>query len=165
DALTSLRTALSPADRTGEFWMVSGRENILNRARSMIEEAQHVMALAAPADCYGDIAEAVAQAQSRGCRVYLPSITASPAHETLVSRAMLLLVDGRDVLAGTINSAQTCQAVVSSNEALVAAVTGWFAHRQQPQPVVGIDTSAPAQDARDDATRTPRQERAVGWMA
>src|SRR5207249_6830919 len=39
EALTSLLTALSPADRTGEFWVVSGRENILNRARSMIEEA------------------------------------------------------------------------------------------------------------------------------
>src|SRR5438552_9012123 len=62
EALTSLLTALSPEDRAGEFWVVSGKENILSRARSMIEEAQHAMALALPADFYGDLAGAVAQA-------------------------------------------------------------------------------------------------------
>src|SRR5918912_669681 len=90
EALTSVLAALSPGDRDGEFWVVSGRENILSQARSMTEEAQHAVEVALPVDGHGDVAEAIGQARSRGCRVFLSPVAAGSAHEALGSRAILL---------------------------------------------------------------------------
>src|SRR5579862_8965658 len=68
-ALGHALTSLPHTDTTGEFWVVRGRQNILARARSLIKTAHATLGLSMPANCYTLLADDLAQAQQRGCRI------------------------------------------------------------------------------------------------
>jgi HTH-type transcriptional regulator, sugar sensing transcriptional regulator len=129
--LTTLATSLAslaPADRMGEFWVVRGEQNILALARDMIANAQESLDLKLPLDC--DIVESLSQANARGCRVFRTST------DNRDSNSILLVRDGREALAGTLSALDSCQAVVSSNAALLDALHGYFQYRRSPGKAV-----------------------------
>jgi hypothetical protein len=108
DQLELLLPAMTTLDAAG-FWVVRGRAYILARAEAMVETAASGGILRVDDDS-GDIATLVAAARARGLTV----TSASPG-------VLLLVIDGA-ALVGTLVPADHCQAVVSSNRALVEAL-------------------------------------------
>jgi hypothetical protein len=146
--LTTLATSLAslaPAtNRMGEFWVVRGEQNILALARDMIANAQESLDLKLPLDC--DVVESLSQANARGCRIFR-TIT-----DDWDSNTILLVRDGREALAGTLSALDSCQAVVSSNPALLDALHGYFLYRRSPGKAV---SEVPARSS---------QPHEVDWM-
>jgi sugar-specific transcriptional regulator TrmB len=118
-ALTQALTALPPPATAGEFWVLRGAAAILDRVRALLDGAVEVVALALPAEHEPAVAAALAAARARGCRVVRMDAP-GPA-------LVLLLVDGREALAGALAPAERCQAVVGRHPALAAALGGFFA--------------------------------------
>lgn len=116
--------SLARVDRMGEFWVVRGQQNILARARSMITNARETLDLKLPASF--DVAEPLMQAQARGCRIFRP-MTGEQGGDI-----MLLVRDNHEALMGTLTPSDSCQAVVSSNAALLDALHGYFVSRRSP---------------------------------
>ena len=126
DNLTHLLDHLPHLDATHEFWVVRQRDTILTYAQDLIESAQHRIMLTLPMDDQEDISKALLKAQRRGCsviRVQLP-IT-RPLYNLLV-----LLVDDRQTLVGSLDPANTCQAIVSAHEVLLLVVRSYFGHTE-----------------------------------
>jgi len=126
-ALASSLASLARADTASEFWVVRGHQQILAKARTMVTEAQHSLHISVPGTIRADMADAIANAQERGCFVFL---SPTPPEQPSISDTMLLLVDQREALVGMLTPEDSCQAVVSSNEALRLALDGYFAHQQ-----------------------------------
>ena len=125
--LNTLATSLaSPArvDRMGEFWVVRGQQNILAQIGSMIASAQETLDLRLPA--HVDVAGQLLQAQARGCRIFR-AMTQEQDDNTV-----LLVRDGREGLVGTLTPPESCQAVTSSNAALLDALHGYFSYQHTP---------------------------------
>jgi len=122
--LTKSLASLVPVDRMGEFWVVRGQQNILAQVRSMIANVQETLELRLPAQF--DVAEYLMQAQARSCRIFR-AVTEEQGTDNV-----LLLRDGREALVGTLAPLDSCQAVVSSNAALLEALHGYFLSRQAP---------------------------------
>ncbi|MEO6892815.1 MAG: hypothetical protein ABI456_23800, partial [Ktedonobacteraceae bacterium] len=116
--------ALVRTERMSEFWVVRGQQNILTQTRAMISDAHTMLDLVLPTDC--DVAESLAQARARGCRI----VHAAPEGKDV--RALLLVCDGRNALLGTMTPLDSCQAIVSSNTALLDTLRGYFLYRQSP---------------------------------
>lgn len=144
-ALNTALTSLPRADSTHEFWIARGRQNILVRVRTMIATTQTTLNLSMPADCYPTIAEELAQARQRGCRIF-QTTTQQPT-----SSIILVLCDDREALVGTVAPAESCQAIVSSHIALRAILSGHFSH-QRISGTSAIQTPTPAasQDNQQD---------------
>jgi hypothetical protein len=93
----------------------------------MVAGAQQSLRLSISAAVHADMADAITNAHEHGCFVFLsPTLPQQPS----ISDALLLPVDQREALVGTLAPEDSCQAVVSSNEALLAALDGYFAHQQ-----------------------------------
>jgi transcriptional regulator TrmB len=147
-ALDMSLASLAQVSRMGEYWVVRGQQNILAQARSMITSAQETLDLTLPAHC--DVAEPLMQAQARGCRIFRPMTGEQYGDIALLVR------DDLEALIGTLTPSDSCQAVVSSNEALLHALHGYFVSRRstgravsevpasssQPQDVDWIDWEA-----------------------
>jgi predicted transcriptional regulator len=116
--------SLAPVNRMGEFWVVRGQQNILAQARSVIANAQETLDLKLPAQI--DVAEHLLQAQARGCRIF------NAMTEEQGSDNVLILRDGQEALVGTLTPADSCQAVVASNAALLDVLHGYFLSRRVP---------------------------------
>jgi HTH-type transcriptional regulator, sugar sensing transcriptional regulator len=126
-ALAASLASLSRADTTAEFWVVRGHQQILAKARTMVTGAQHSLHISISDAVHANMADVIASAQKRGCFVFLsPTLP----QQSAISDAMLLLVDQREALVGRLTPEDSCQAVVSSNEALRVALDGYFAHQQ-----------------------------------
>lgn len=103
-----------PASEVGEeFWVIRGRERIRDRAAVMIGAAEHSLGLHMPTLTGNDMADLVSEARGRGCSELQAAWTAQ-----LAADAVLLLVDDREVLAGTAATDRS-QAVVTGNPALL----------------------------------------------
>jgi hypothetical protein len=124
NALALSLASLAPVDRMGEFWVVRGEQNILAQARSMIANARETLDLKLPASF--DVVEPLIQAKARGCRIFR-LVTEEHAGDIV-----LLVCDGREALVGTLTPSDSCQAVVSSNAALLEALHGYFLYRRAP---------------------------------
>src|SRR5579884_4126629 len=68
-ALATELAALPARGAAGEFWVVRGRQPVLERARTMIAEARGELAIALPSVWQSTLAEALTLAHTRGCRV------------------------------------------------------------------------------------------------
>jgi HTH-type transcriptional regulator, sugar sensing transcriptional regulator len=121
NTLATSLASLARVDTTGEFWIVRGQQNVLAQAKSMITGAQASLDLVLPAQYYPT--EQIA-ARNRGVRIFhFPT-------EILDQHTLLLLCDGREALVGTLTPADSCQAVLSSNMALLNALHGYFLYQQ-----------------------------------
>jgi hypothetical protein len=135
--LDALAEALADRPRSataGDFWVVRGRQPILERARAMIAAARHTVALRASGEAEQPLTPDLAAARTRGCRLIHPALAPAPA-------SILLLVDGREALAGALVPADHCQAVVGIHPALVTALRGFFA---QPLAADVVAPTTPA---------------------
>jgi hypothetical protein len=91
---------------------VRGRRAILAHASALIGAAKQSVAVNAPDD--GELAGALDEARGRGCKV---------TEQRADDARPLLLIDDQRALAGTLAPADICQAVTSTNPALVVAVS------------------------------------------
>jgi HTH-type transcriptional regulator, sugar sensing transcriptional regulator len=128
NTLATSLASLAHVDRMGEFWVVRGQQKILAQARSMITSAQETLDLKLPV--HFDVAEQLLQAQSRGCRIFRPMT------EEQGGDIALLIRDGSEALVGTLTPPDSCQAVVTSNSALLDALHGYFLYRRSPGKAV-----------------------------
>jgi hypothetical protein len=123
-ALALSLASLAPVDRMGEFWVVRGQQNILAQVRSIIANARETLDLKLPASFAGT--EPLLQAKARGCRLF--RLMTQEQDGDIV----LLVRDGQEALLGTLTPFDSCQAIVSSNAALLDALQGYFVSRRSP---------------------------------
>ena len=151
DALAAALAALPHTDVGDEFWVLRGRQHILARARTLIEDAQQSIYLSLPPGSNVEVDHSLALARAHGCSVFR-STPAAPGNAE--SELILLLVDGRRALAGMLASAERCQAVVSANSALVTALSGYFARQAAAESPVLVTS-----------TEVERQGNTRDWVA
>lgn len=141
EELAATLMALPSSDVSDEFWVIRGRERIRDRAAAMVGEAEHSLGLHVPTSMGNDMADLVSEARGRGCRVLQAAHTAR-----LAADAVLILVDDREVLAGTAASDRS-QAVVTGNRAMVAMARACFhAELVQQRPTRTLETTESAND-------------------
>lgn len=141
EELASTLMAVPASQVSEEFWVIRGRERIRDRAAAMIGEAERSLGLHLPASMSGDLSSLVSEARARGCHVLWAAQTAR-----LAADAVLVLVEDREVLAGTVAS-DRAQAVVTGNWALVAMAQSCFLDELPRQRLArATETSAPAND-------------------
>lgn len=122
DALDRSLAALARPDSSGEFWVVRGRAHILAHACDMIAQARHSFTIVLSSDDTATVAHALDEARKRGC--HIERIAAA------TPELLLLLVDGREALAGLLTPSETCQAVVSSNSALLTLLRAYISQER-----------------------------------
>jgi hypothetical protein len=159
--LTALAAALAGvrrADPADDFWVVRGRTNVLARARALIGEAQNGIVIGLSGGD-GALLEALDGARARGCQLtarHLDDPWRESAGETAPPELIVLLVDGREALVGTLSPAAHCQAVATANPALALAVRGALTSRDAARTGAAVQLSEPI---------GPGTERGVDWLA
>jgi sugar-specific transcriptional regulator TrmB len=118
DALARALAESGPSAIPEGFWVVRGQEHILAYANTCIARAQRTLAVRIAPAQHDFVADALAQARARGCRMLPQPIDT----RTEVAAALLLVIDDREALVGTLTPADRAQAVVSANHAFVAAL-------------------------------------------
>jgi sugar-specific transcriptional regulator TrmB len=149
DALAEQLASVQQPDPADSFWVVRGRQNVLARAGAAIDEAHREVVIGRPASD-NDLADALARARSRGCRVVEHRLDAGERD----IEAVVLLVDGHEAIAGTLSPPAHCQAVVSANPALALAIRGACAG----QPAVAARLTEPA------AVMSSEPRDRLGWL-
>ena len=144
-ALAESLANVQQPDPADGFWVLRGRQNVLTRASAAIDEAHDEIVIGRPGPDV-ELNDALARARSRGCRVVEHRLVAGERE----TEAVVLLVDGREALAGTLNPAAHCQAVVSANPALALAIRGACTG----QPTAAVRLAEPAAAVSDR----------VGWL-
>ncbi len=142
-ALTVTLTTLSYSHETDEFWVIRGRQNIIERSQEIIARAHDRLELSIPASCEAVVAEGISQARQRGV-----SIVQSTDHTTLTTENIMVMSDGHQALLGVLMPAQLCQAIVSSNAALIAVLQGYFEPMQRT-PSISTNTTIAETDRPD----------------
>jgi HTH-type transcriptional regulator, sugar sensing transcriptional regulator len=138
-ALTAALDRLPRARAPDEFWVRRGRQHILAHAQAMLAQAERTVDLRCPPTVAGEVMAGLEQARLRGCQVL-----AWPALAEANADLLLLLVDGRHALAGMLTPADGCQAVASTNPALIAAIQSYFTRqfpRQTTAPTLSTVTT------------------------
>jgi sugar-specific transcriptional regulator TrmB len=136
DSLASSLATLARPQSEGDFWVLRGRQHILARARAMATEAQRTIRIYLSPAYDTELAAALALAREKGCQITRASTTVQSYADADV---ILLLVDDREALAGTLTPADRCQSVVSTNRALITALSHYFEqhlHVEEPTHVV-----------------------------
>jgi hypothetical protein len=140
DALAEALAELSQPRRREGFWVARGRGPIIAQARTLIEGAARSIAISADLARAPELDGPLAQARAAGRRVE----RGAPAAGEMI----VLLVDEREALVGTLAPADGCQAVQSANPALVAAIARSFAPIPRVMPILGGQGVAQAGEAR-----------------
>ncbi len=151
DSLADSLATLARSIPEGEFWVLRGRRHILARARAMAAEAQRTIRLYLSPGYDAELAAALALAREKGCQITRAS-TAVQSHTD--ADVILLLVDDREALAGTLTPADRCQSVVSANRALITALSHYFGQQ------LSVEESTPV-----TSTVTTRQSEQLDWVA
>lgn len=139
DALAGALAELGPAAVPEGFWVVRGQQPILAHANSLIGQAQRSLALwVAPAHGAA-LGDALAQARARGCAIS-PAALGGQAD---ASTALVLLIDEREGMVGTLAPADRAQAVASANLGFIGALARCSAAPSIPA-IVGRAPEAPA---------------------
>jgi sugar-specific transcriptional regulator TrmB len=149
DALARALADAGPSTIPEGFWVARGQEHILAYANTCIARAQRTLAVQIAPTQRVFVAEALAQAQSRGCRI-LPPLIDTRAEDLAT---LLLVIDDREALVGTLTPADRAQAVVSANHAFVAAL----ARSLEPRRL-----ATPAQIA--EPARSSREPQPLSWL-
>ncbi len=136
--LTAALTLLPSKDEANEFWIVRGQKNILECSRELIKVASSQLELSMPASCNVALADEIRQARERGVRILQPARQAASSSESI-----FILRDGCEALLGTVSPEEICQAAVSSNNALVIALSGYFENVHDMQFISVPTTTAP----------------------
>lgn len=145
DALEQgLAEAAQPA-APQDFWVIRSRSAILATARSQLEAAGGQIEISMPADIRAGLTRNLDAARGRGCRV---------VERVLEGNTFTLVTDDHEGLVGTLAPADECQAVRSSNPALVEALRLTFA------PAV----RAPQTARQENAPRSTEPQR-LDWLA
>src|SRR5262245_2786450 len=149
DALSSALAELGPSALAEGFWVVRGQESIIAQVNSSIGQAQRTVAIHVAPAYSSSFAEALAAARGRGCRVIQPRI------EALVSEPapVLLVIDEREALVGTLTPADRAQAVVGANRGFVAVLNHSFG------PDRALTTPPQA-----ESSRTVRETPPLDWL-
>lgn len=121
EELATTLTVLSPNDEANGFWIVRGRKNILERSREFIVAAHDHLELSVPASCTIVLADELKRAHERG--VHILHLTNQSTHPL---ESIVMMRDDGEALLGMLAPVETCQAVVSSNDALIAVLGGYF---------------------------------------
>ena len=117
----------------------------------MAAEAQRTIGLYLSPGYDAELAGALALAREKGCQITRVSTTVQcPVDQDII----LHLVDDREALAGTLTPADRCQSVVSTNRALITALSHSFG---QQLPVEELPPVA--------STVTSRQSDQLDWVA
>ena len=132
DALSGALAGLSRSDIPAGFWVLRGQQHIVARTQALIASAQRSIYLKLPANYSTGLVDMLALARARGCHVFQSTTPAGDTDPGLI----LLLIDGHEALAGTLEPAERCQAVTSANKALVAALEGYFAQQMSPVHII-----------------------------
>ena len=138
--LAIVLTSLPPKDEANEFWIVRGQKNILECSRELIAAASTRLELSMSVSCNVALADEIRWARERGVHILQPSRQSASSSESI-----LVLRDGREALLGTVSSEETCQAVVSANNALVIALSGYFENIHDMHFISISTTTAPVQ--------------------
>lgn len=142
NALAGSLTTPDQATTSGEFWVIRGRAHILARVKVLCEQARETLHLSLPEVYLGETSDKLAEARGRGCSVSLLTNDA-PGPATLA-----LLVDSREGLLGTLEPEESCQAVLSANPALLAALAASFTPARLAPPAKP-DASLAAEEPSD----------------
>ncbi|MFN8513242.1 MAG: helix-turn-helix domain-containing protein [Chloroflexia bacterium] len=153
-ALADALADLAPRREDDQFWVLRGRRAILDRAASLIAEAEQSIQISCPADL-PELAAALHAVRSRGVLVTVRA-----------ERGICLLADDHLALVGTLAPLESCQATVSGNPALVATVRASFAPEASARPALRAVPPLP-QDAHDQrlawlAWEERKQRRLIG---
>jgi hypothetical protein len=152
-ALSAALADATPANASDEFWVARGRQNILVRAGSLIDDARDRVAIGVWSDDDAGLDDALDRAAGRGCRVE----RLEPEAGAGTPKLLALLVDDRQALVGTLSPNAGSQAVVSGNPALVLA-TRSVLRESVPD---GRSLAATTTD-----TRTPSsKDESLDWLA
>jgi sugar-specific transcriptional regulator TrmB len=156
DYLANSLTTILRSNSEGEFWVLRGQQHVLARARAIVTGALRTISLCLPPVYNTELADVLAFARERGCHISKASTANQGDYDADV---ILLLVDDREALAGTLTPAGRCQAVVSANPALVSALTGYFAQQSQ------VENLAPPTSTVGVSTRQNDQQSQLDWVA
>ena len=95
DALATSLATLPRSATADEYWVLRGRQHILDRVRSLLADAQQSIDLTLPTESSAEIADVLALARSHGCRVSVSTLNHTSNN---TAEYILLLVDGRMAL-------------------------------------------------------------------
>ena len=123
DALGTALTTLPRAQHGDDFWIVRGRDPIVRRVVDLIGAATATIGFAGSVESFD---ATLAAAERRGCRV---SHQPTPFPDS----SFALLLDDNQCVVGTLTPAASCQAVTSTNPALLATLQA-LTSAAQPQP-------------------------------
>jgi sugar-specific transcriptional regulator TrmB len=142
DALGRALAEAGPSSTPEGFWVVRGQAHILAYAHACIARAQRTLAVQIAPAQRAAVADALTQAQARGCRIVPPP--SDPRADDAAT--LVLVIDDREALVGTLTPADRAQAVASANRAFVAALgrslePQWQASPagKEPQPLSWLD--------------------------
>lgn len=136
--VAALADALADLARPGDdeqFWVLRGQRAILDRAVALIAGAGESV-LIAHSGAAPELLAASDEARGRGVRIVERGARAT--EEGPAPDALQLLVDDQTALVGMLAPAEWCQATVSGNPALVAAVRANFTPETRQQPTLRI---------------------------
>jgi sugar-specific transcriptional regulator TrmB len=140
DALAAALAELGQHGLPAGFWVVRGQEQVLAHMRSYIARAERTLAVLVAGKHAPALAEALAGARGRGCRVV--QVPGDPRAEA--AALALLVADEREGLVGTLDPGQRAQAVASANPGFLAVLARYIT----PQPAVNRERAAAAEPAR-----------------
>ncbi len=123
-------TVVASPDAGEEFWVIRGHDKIRNRAAAMIGAAEKSVEFRLPAPLDSELGGLVAEGRGRDRR-----LVTMDGGAALADDVVLVVVDGCEVLAGTLATDRT-QAVVTRNRALVAMARRCFAAARPRQGTV-----------------------------
>lgn len=156
--LGALTTALDALVRTkveGEFWVVRGRQHVLDSMRTLIAATRTSLSLTLPADYSEAISDVLAQIRG-GCTVFYAPLEGSMQG----THNILLLRDAEQGFVGTITPLPSCQAVSSTNPGLLLALQGYFEYQRlapvAPSHALRLSASAQQSDWLSWETRKQR---------
>jgi HTH-type transcriptional regulator, sugar sensing transcriptional regulator len=136
-----------PQEAAG-FWVVRGREAALAQARTRIGASTRSIMVSSATDEAQALEAALQEAQERGCRVQRMNGEVFRGQNA----ALLLVIDEREAMVGTLHPVADCQCVISSNSAFVTAL------RRSLVPF----TLTPTAQAENRATANPT--RPFDWL-
>ena len=154
DSLASSLATLARSIPEGEFWVLRGRQHILARARAMAVEAQRTIRLHLSPAYDPELASALALAREKGCQITRVS---TPVQSRADPDIILLLLDDHEALAATLTPADRCQSIVSTNRALITALSHYFGQQ--------LSVEEPTLSTSNVNTRQKDQYEQLDWVA
>jgi len=137
-----------------EFWVLRGHRHILARVQAMVTDAQQTIYLCLPPAYDAELADVLAHVKEKDCQIFRASTAVQSQHDADV---ILLLVDEIEALAGTLTPSGRGQAVVSSNQAIVTALSSFFAQQSPVENVISSSSSS--------TTSQNEQKDRLDWVA